>query len=131
MSEKQDCAEMLLLDRNELTVSWVLNRLKKDAGRKQANTLTIFQSVPIYYAALAVRQSKEVSTKDRNWNAVETYRTFAAEAFLKWLQKEYDFHTPSWVNMELMGMATFQGQQFCFLHTKKCPRQRPRVVPCM
>ncbi|CAN0293760.1 unnamed protein product, partial [Ascophyllum nodosum] len=42
---------------------------------------------------------------------VETYRTFAAEAFLKWLQKEYDFHTPSWVNMELMGMATFQDYE--------------------
>lgn len=99
----------LKLARNEQIVAWVLDRLRYNRSR-EAVTLAIFQAVPLYYAAVAVKQSgTTISSRERNALLVDRYKSFMAPAFLKFLQEEYDFQTPPWLTMDLMGQATFAG----------------------
>ena len=109
MTEGHACDQTLWLDKNDHTVPWVLERILKSTNSR-ANTLAAIQSVPIYYTALAIKQSKEMAARDRNRKLADTYKQFVAPSFLKWLRDEHEFQTPSWLTMEHMGMTTFQGQ---------------------
>lgn len=98
----------LMLDKNEKTVRWVLDRLRQDNTRK-ASTLAIYQAVPVYYTASAVKQSGTMTATKRDALIVDSYEKFVAPAFVKFLQDNYEFQAPEWLTMGLMGQTTLSG----------------------
>lgn len=99
----------LNLPKNEPRVVWVLDRLRHDKSRK-ASTLAILQAVPLYYAAVAVRQSGTImSSTNRDAMLADRYKSFIAPAFLRFLREEYNFQVPLWITTDLMGQTTFTG----------------------
>lgn len=113
-----DAGSPLELGKNERIVKWVLDRLSHDKSRKAA-TLAIFQAVPLYYVAVAMKQSGTImnSTK-RDAFLADRYKSLIAPAFLRFLQEEYDFQIPPWLTMDLMGQTTLAGAR----NTVPCSR---------
>ena len=99
--------DSLKLPANKKGMSWCLDRLKKDIGRK-TKTLSIFQAVPLYYAALGVKEHKMTVTA-RNAAVVRAYK-YTAPAFLAYLQEQHDFQAPSWLTIGVMGCTTLSAQ---------------------
>ena len=98
---------------------------------RKTKTLGIFQAVPLYYAALAVKREQKMNILQRNAAVVTSYK-YAAGAFLEWLYEKHDFRAPSWLTVGVMGCTTLspQGKQSIqtILHTRY--RQRHfRLVP--
>lgn len=99
--------DSLKLEANEKGMSWCLDRLKKDIGRK-TRVLSIFQHVPLYYAALAVKREHKMTVNARNAAVVRAYK-YAAPAFLAYLQEKHDFQAPSWLTIGAMGCTTLSA----------------------
>ena len=100
--------DSLKLAANEKGMSWCLDRLKKDTGRK-TKVLSIFQTVPLYYAALAVKREHKMTVNARNAAVVRAYK-YAGPAFWRYLQEQHDFHAPSWLTIGVMGCTTLSAQ---------------------
>ena len=100
--------DSLKLAANEKGMFWCLDRLKKDIGRK-TKVLSTFQTVPLYYAALAVKREDRMTVNARNAAVVRAYK-YAAPAFLAYLQEQHDFPAPSWLTISMMGFTTLSAQ---------------------
>ena len=103
-------ATSLKMGANEKGMSWCLERLKKElASGRKTKTLSIFQAVPLYYAALAVKREEKMTMQRRNAEMVEAYK-FATGAFLEYLRETHEFNLPSWLTMNVMGCTTLSSQ---------------------
>ena len=101
--------DSLKLSANEKGVSWCLERLKKGMNGRKTRTLGIFQSVPLYYAGLAVKREEKMTMAARHAAVVRAYE-FAAAAFMAWLQEKHEFASPSWLTVGVMGCTTLSQQ---------------------
>ncbi|KAG5179855.1 hypothetical protein JKP88DRAFT_261275 [Tribonema minus] len=87
-------------------VEWALKMLY--AQKASAETLKIFQTVPIAYAASAVLHSgRTLAQKQRNEYAYRSYTNVAMPGFLKWLSEAANDNPPSWITREIMLQTTF------------------------
>jgi hypothetical protein len=97
-------------------VRWVLEKLCSRCGAvPTAADLKLFQSLPVVYAALAVKNSgKTFETGNKYKEAVLTFERLAAPGFLRWLadvvEEEPSIVLPAWLNSVILHQTTLGGK---------------------
>ena len=93
-------------------LDWCLAKMRnQDRGRFSKELVTLYQSLPMYYACMAVKGVAGMTDlAGKKAEAAKCYGDLAVAGWMKFLREDCEHPLPAWLTYSLMGRTSKDGE---------------------